>query len=135
MLLVPGFDHRLHWSYIPTIFVIAGNIAVLFGFLIVFFVFKENSYTSAIVEIADNQKVISTGLYAFVRHPMYSGGLLLLFFTPIALGSWYGLPLFLPMFIVIILRLLDEEKLLYQNLPDYKEYCQKVRYRLIPYIW
>ena len=135
IFLIPGFDHRLHWSHVPTILVIISDVVVLFGLLIVFFVFKENSYTSAIIEVGDKQKVIFTGPYAAVRHPMYSGALLMLFFTPVALGSWWAMPLFLPMFVVIVLRLLDEEELLLQSLPGYEEYCQKVQYRLIPRIW
>ena len=134
-LIVPGFDHRFHWSHVHTYLIVGADVVVLFGFVIVFFVFKENSYTSATIEVAANQYVISTGLYSVVRHPMYSGGLLLMFFTPLALGSWWALPFALPMFVVIILRLLDEEKVLLQSLTGYKEYCQKVHYRLIPRIW
>jgi protein-S-isoprenylcysteine O-methyltransferase Ste14 len=135
MFLVPGFDHRLHWSHVPPILVIAADIVVLLGFWIVFLVFKENRYTSAVVEVAAEQQVITTGPYAVVRHPMYSGALLLLFSAPIALGSWWALPLFLPMFVVIVLRLLDEERFLLQSLPGYEEYCRKVQYRLIPRIF
>jgi protein-S-isoprenylcysteine O-methyltransferase Ste14 len=135
IFIVPGFDHRFHWSNVPTMLILIADSFVLLGFLIVFYVFKENSYTSAIVEINAEQKVISSGLYAIVRHPMYSGALLLLLFTPIALGSWWALFFFIPMLGVIILRLLDEEKLLNQSLLGYTNYCQKVHYRLIPYIW
>ncbi len=135
LLLVPALDHLFLWSNMPTFLVILGNIFVALGFLIVFFVFKENSYTSAIIQVQKEQKVISTGPYRMVRHPMYVGGLLLVLFTPIALGSYWGLLTVLPMFIVIILRLLDEEKFLAKNLPGYKEYCQKVRYRLAPFVW
>jgi protein-S-isoprenylcysteine O-methyltransferase Ste14 len=133
--LVPGFDHRFHWSLVPTILVIAADGILLLGFFIVFFVFKENSYTSAVVEVGTDQKVICTGPYAVVRHPMYSGALLLFFFMPISLGSWWALLLALPMFVVIVLRLLDEEKFLLRSLAGYGEYCQNVRYRLIPRIW
>jgi protein-S-isoprenylcysteine O-methyltransferase Ste14 len=135
VLLIPGFDRRLHWSYVPVFLVIAADAAVLLGLVIVFFVFKENSFTSAVVEIAVEQKVISTGPYAVVRHPMYSGGLLLFFSMPIALGSWWALCASFPALVVIILRLLDEEKLLRESLPGYSEYCREVRYRLIPHLW
>ncbi len=135
VVLISGFDHRLHWSHVPTILVISADCLILLGFLIVFFTFKANSYTSAVIEVTAKQKVVSMGPYAVVRHPMYSGALLLFFFMPIALGSWCALPLALSMFVVIILRLLDEEKFLLQSLPGYEEYCRNVQHRLIPQIW
>src|SRR5450432_304155 len=135
ILLIPGFDHRFNWSAVPVYIVIAGEVFVALGFFIVFLVFKENSYTSATIEIGENQTVISTGPYAIVRHPMYSGALLMLTFTPLALGSFWDLLFVILIFIVIIWRLLDEEKFLSKNLPGYTAYCQKTRYRLIPAIW
>jgi len=102
---------------------------------IVFLVFRENSYTSATIEVANEQKVITTGPYSVVRHPMYAGAFLLLIFTPLALGSWVGIPFALPVILVIVVRLLEEEKFLRANLSGYEEYRQQVRYRLIPYIW
>jgi protein-S-isoprenylcysteine O-methyltransferase Ste14 len=100
-----------------------------------FFSYKENTFSSATIEVAKEQKVISTGPYALVRHPMYSGGLLMLLATPPALGSWWGLLAFIPTALLIIWRLLDEEKLLARDLSGYKEYQQKVRSRLIPGIF
>jgi len=97
--------------------------------------FKENSYAAGVIEVGKEQKVISTGPYALVRHPMYTGALLMLCFVPLALGSWWGLVFILPMFVVIVLRLLEEEKFLLKNLPGYNEYCQTTRYRLVPFIW
>ncbi len=135
VLLVPGFDHRFNWSHVPVFLVVTGEIFVAVGFYIVFLVFRENSYTSATIEIAENQKVISTGLYAVVRHPMYSGALLMLLFTPLALGSFWDLPFVILIFIVIVWRLLDEEKFLAKNLSGYSAYCQKTRFRLIPMVW
>jgi protein-S-isoprenylcysteine O-methyltransferase Ste14 len=135
VLLIPGFDHRFNWSHVPAFLVITGEIFVALGFFIVFLVFRENSYTSAVIEIAKNQKVISTGPYAVVRHPMYSGALLMLLFTPLALGSFWDLPFVVLIFILIIWRLLDEEKFLSKNLSGYLAYCQKTRFRLIPMIW
>jgi protein-S-isoprenylcysteine O-methyltransferase Ste14 len=135
VLLIPGFDHRFNWSHVPVFLVIAGEIFTTLGFFIVFLVFRENSYTSAIIEVAENQKVISTGPYAVVRHPMYSGALLILLSTPLALGSFWDLPFVILIFIVIIWRLLDEEKFLSKNLSGYSAYCQKTRFRLIPMIW
>jgi protein-S-isoprenylcysteine O-methyltransferase Ste14 len=135
LIVVPALDHRFHWSDVPIHFVLVGDIFVLLGFLIVFLVFKENSYAVGVIEVGKGQKVISTGPYAVVRHPMYSGALLMLCFVPLALGSWWGLIFIFPMFFVIVLRLLDEEKFLSKNLPGYKEYRQKTRYRLVPFVW
>lgn len=135
VLLVPGFDHRFKWSDVPVYLVIAGEIFTALGFLIVFFVFRENSFTSATIEIAGDQTVVSTGPYAYVRHPMYSGALLMLLFTPFALGSFWDLLPVAFMFIVIIWRLLNEEKFLSKNLPGYTDFCLKTRFRLVPMIW
>ena len=134
-LVLPSLDHRFHWSRVPLLCVIAGDVLVALGFLVVFFVYKENTFTSATIEVTANQRVISTGLYAFVRHPMYAGALVMLFATPIALGSWWGTLMSIPMTLVIALRLLNEERFLQTNLPGYTEYCMKVRYHLAPYIW
>lgn len=135
IMLTPGFDHRFKWSDVPASLSITGELFVAVGFFIVFLVFKENSYTSATIEIAENQKVISTGPYAVVRHPMYSGALLMLVFTPFALGSFWDFLFVFLIIIVIIWRLLDEEKFLTKNLPGYSAYCQRTRFRLIPMIW
>ncbi len=135
IMLTPGFDRRFNWSAVPSYLVITGEILVVLGFYIVFLVFKENSYTSATIEIAKNQKVISTGPYSVVRHPMYSGALLMLVFTPLALGSYWDFVFVILIFAVIVWRLLDEEKFLTKNLPGYVAYCIKSRYRLIPGIW
>ena len=135
LYVIAGFDRRLHWSRVPTTFVIVADVAVLFSWRIFFLVFKENSYGSSAVEVTATQKVISSGPYRLVRHPMYSGALLLALFTPIALGSWWGLPSAFLIVVPFVSRLFDEEKFLHQNLPAYDEYCNKVRYRLIPRIW
>jgi protein-S-isoprenylcysteine O-methyltransferase Ste14 len=135
LFFVSSLDHRFSWSHVPTSVVIVGDALVALGFLIVFIVFKENTFTAATIEVASDQNVISTGPYAIVRHPMYVGALVMLFGTPPALGSWWGLLLFIPMTFIIVWRLLDEEKLLCSSLLGYREYCQKVRCRLVPYIW
>ena len=132
IFVVSAFDHRFGWSGVPLFVVIVSDLLVAVGFYIVLLVFKENTFTSATIEVAAGQKVISTGPYAFVRHPMYSGALLLLIATPSALGSWWGMLAFFPIALVILWRLLDEEKFLKANLPGYLEYCSKVPYRLIP---
>ena len=134
-LAVSGLDRRFGWSRVPTALVMIADAAVLLGIFIQFKTFKENSFASATIGILPEQKVISTGPYALVRHPMYSGSLLAHVFTPIALGSWCALPLGLASVIVLGLRLRDEEKMLHQSLPGYGEYCGKVRWRLVPGVW
>jgi len=134
-LVIPAFDHRFGWSHVPFYIVTLGDIFVALGFFLLFLVFRENAFASAIIEITADQKVITTGPYSIVRHPLYVSGLIMMLGTPLALGSWWGLLVFIPFTLGIILRLLDEEKFLSKNLPGYKEYCQKVRYRLIPFLW
>jgi len=134
-LVLPSLDRHFLWSRVPLAFIVGGDALVALGFLAVFIVYKENTFTSATIEVAAGQRVISTGPYAIVRHPMYAGALLMLFATPIALGSWWGLTMFIPMALVIVLRLRDEEIFLQKRLPGYREYCGKVRFHLVPYIW
>lgn len=133
--IIAGFDHRLDWSHIPAIVVILADVAVLYSWYIEFLVLRENSYASSVIEISADQQVISTGPYAVVRHPMYSGAIIMILFTPIALASWWGLLPAVMISFAIVLRLLDEEKLLHQSLAGYNEYCLKVRFRLIPKVW
>jgi protein-S-isoprenylcysteine O-methyltransferase Ste14 len=135
VMLVPAFDHRFAWSAVPSGLVLAGDILVALGFLIVFLVFKENTFTSAIIELSTEQKVITTGPYALVRHPMYIGALIMLVGVPLALGSWWGLLTVVPMTLVIVWRLLGEENFLAMNLAGYSEYQNAVRYRLLPFVW
>jgi protein-S-isoprenylcysteine O-methyltransferase Ste14 len=132
---VPAFDHRFRWSHIPAWAAMIGDLMMVVGFVIVYYVFRANSYTSGIIEVAENQKVISTGPYAVVRHPLYSGALIMLFGIPLALGSWWGMLVNVPMLVGIIWRLLDEERFLVGKLPGYAEYLESVRYRLAPFIW
>ena len=133
--IISGLDQRFNWSNVPTYITISADIIILLGYLIIFFVFKQNSYASNIIEVNENQKIISTGLYGIVRHPMYIGVLIMFIPTPIALGSYWGLIPFALLPVSLILRILNEEKVLSENLKGYKEYCQKTRYRLIPFIW
>jgi len=135
LFIVPGLDFRFGWSHVPPLVSWLAAALVAFGFYIVFRVFKENSYTRGTIEVSAEQKVISTGPYSVVRHPMYTGASILLVFTPIALGSWVALPLVIPLIGVIVVRLLDEEKYLTAHLLGYADYLQKVHYRLIPSIW
>jgi protein-S-isoprenylcysteine O-methyltransferase Ste14 len=135
LLVLPALDHRFAWSDMTADMALAGDGLVAIGWLAILFVFRENTFTSATIELAPDQKVISTGPYARVRHPMYAGALVMLFGIPIALGSWWGLLIIVAMIPALIWRLLDEENFLARNLPGYAEYQSKVRYRLIPLIW
>jgi protein-S-isoprenylcysteine O-methyltransferase Ste14 len=132
LLVVPALDHRFMWSSVPFYMVIAGDILTALGFYIVFLAYKENTFTSATIEVATDQKVISTGPYAIVRHPMYAGSLLYLVGMPLALGSYRGLLVLAATMPFLIWRLFDEEQFLSKNLSGYTEYCAKVRWRLIP---
>ena len=135
LFILSSFDHRFFWSNVPFSVVIAGDVLVSLGYFIIFIVLKENTYASATIELTPDHKVISTGVYTLVRHPMYLGAIVLLLGTPLALGSWWGLLIFFLITYAIMVRLLDEEKFLSQDLSGYNEYCQKTRYRLIPFIW
>ena len=133
--IIPGFDKYYGWSHIPVYLIIISAFLVLLGYMIVFMVFRENSFASRVVEVDSGQKVISTGPYAMVRHPMYTGILLMYGFTPLALGSYWALSGTIFLYIIIIFRIFSEEKFLAENLEGYKEYLQKVKYRLLPGIW
>lgn len=132
---VPALDHRLGWSSASAFVAVLGDAMMVLGFAIVTAVFRANSFTSGIIEVAEDQRVISTGPYAVVRHPMYVGGLVMLYGIPLALGSWWGTLVNVPMTVGIIWRLLDEERFLVKNLNGYAEYRQRVKYRLIPLMW
>jgi len=133
--LLPGFDYRFGWSQVPFWLVIASDLLVLLSYFFVFLVFKENSYTSRIVEVEKGQKVIATGPYSIMRHPMYFGVIVMYLFTPLALGSYFALIFFLPTIPILAYRALDEERVLLKELKGYKEYTKKVKYRLVPGIW
>jgi len=133
--LVPGLDYRFGWSSVPVAVVIAADTVVFCGYIFFFFVLRENSYASRVVEVEKEQKVISTGPYAYIRHPLYSAVLLIYLFSPLALGSFWALIAMIPLPFVLILRIKNEESLLKEKLVGYEEYTGKVRYRLIPGIW
>jgi protein-S-isoprenylcysteine O-methyltransferase Ste14 len=135
LLVVPALDYRFQWSNVPLWAVAAGDVLVIVGFYFIFLVYRENTFTSATIEVAPGQTVISTGPYAIVRHPMYASALLYLVGTPLALGSYWGLVPLAATIPFLIWRLFDEEELLAEKLPGYIDYQNKVRYRLVPGIW
>jgi protein-S-isoprenylcysteine O-methyltransferase Ste14 len=135
LLVIPALDHRYQWSAVLQAVSVAGDALVALGYLAIFFVFKENSFAAAIIQVASRQRVISTGPYAIVRHPMYAGSFVMLVGIPLALGSWWGLLALAATVPVLVWRLIDEERFLAANLPGYSEYRARVRYRLVPRVW
>ncbi len=135
IFLVSALDYRFGWSTVSAAVVLIGNGLVALGFLIVALVFRANSFAAAIIEVVPGQTVVATGPYAVVRHPMYAGALLMFAGIPLALGSLWGLVGVAAMTAALIVRLLDEEHYLAQNLPGYDAYRSRVRYRLVPGAW
>lgn len=133
--VMPGFDFRFHWSAVPVWLVIVANVIVFIGYVLIIIVFRENSFASTVIQVEQEQPVITTGPYAMVRHPMYLGLLIMELFTPLALGSYWALIFALLFIPTNIFRIRKEEKLLLQDLPGYKDYLNKTPYRLIPLIW
>src|SRR5271166_5575535 len=134
-MVISAFDHRLGWSPVPAAVSLIGDALVVIGLAVTQLVIIENSYAAANVTVEAGQKVVSTGLYGIVRHPMYVGTLIMMAGVPLALGSWWGLVFLIPGLIALIFRILDEEKMLTQELDGYREYTQKVHYRLVSYVW
>jgi protein-S-isoprenylcysteine O-methyltransferase Ste14 len=135
LLVVPGLDRRFGWTSVPLVGVVLGDLLVAIGFYGVMRVYRENTFTSATIEIAADQYVISTGPYSIVRHPMYASASLYVVGTPLALGSYMGFVAVAIMLPFILWRLLDEERFLTANLPGYVDYRRRVRYRLVPFVW
>jgi len=134
-LVLPAFDHRFGWSPVAPVLSILANAIIVLSFVLFFLVMQSNSYAASTIQVEEGQPVVSTGPYAYVRHPMYSGALLLLAAMPLALGSWLSVLLLVPFFPVLAWRILDEEDFLRQNLPGYDEYMRRVQYRLVPQVW
>jgi protein-S-isoprenylcysteine O-methyltransferase Ste14 len=134
-VVLPAFDHRFGWSPVAPVVSVIANTMIVLSFLLFFVVMRSNTYAASTIQVEEGQAVVSTGPYAYVRHPMYSGALLLLAAMPLALGSWWSVLLVVPFFPVLVWRILDEEVFLRRNLPGYDEYMQKVRYRLVPRVW
>lgn len=135
LFVVPGLDRRYGWSSMPSWLSIGGYLVVIVSMWMAYRVFKENSFASATVEIAGEQKVITAGPYAIVRNPMYSSAMVYFIAMSLSLGSYWGLVPSILMTLGFALRLSDEEKFLSENLSGYTEYCDKVKYHLIPFVW
>lgn len=134
-MVVSAFDHRFGWSPVPPWLSVLGDVLVAAGLTIAMLVIVQNSYAAATVTVESGQTLVSDGLYRFVRHPMYVGNVIMMVGMPLALGSYWGLLFVIPGGVMLALRILDEEKLLTQELTGYREYRQRVRYRLVPYLW
>jgi protein-S-isoprenylcysteine O-methyltransferase Ste14 len=133
--VVAGLDARWGWSYVPGWVVAVASAILLISYALYAEVMRENAYLSRTVEVQEGQTVVDTGLYGIVRHPMYAATLGLFLSIPVVLGSWWSLLCFLPYVAVLAVRIRDEEALLTESLPGYREYRTKVRYRLIPFLW
>ena len=133
--LVAGLDHRFGWSHVPTWLVIAASAVLLVSYALYAEVMRENAYLSRTVKVQEGQKVIDTGMYRVVRHPMYAVTIWLFLAIPLVLGSWFSLICFAHYPIVIVIRILNEEKVLEQGLEGYSDYKKRVKYRLIPFVW
>jgi protein-S-isoprenylcysteine O-methyltransferase Ste14 len=134
-IVVASLDRRFSWSHVPVSATIAGFALVGVCYLVIFLALRANTFAAVNINVEPGQQVVSTGPYAVVRHPYYAGLLLWVLATPLALGSWWGLLLLVPMALVLASRIHYEERFLTQNLPGYAEYCQRVRYRLVPSAW
>jgi protein-S-isoprenylcysteine O-methyltransferase Ste14 len=135
MIVFSAFDYRFGWSSVPVLVSVVGDVLVATGLGVAMLVVIQNSYAAAIVTVEAGQVLVSTGLYGLVRHPMYTGNVIMMIGVPLALGSYWGLVFVIPGLIVLILRIRDEENLLEQDLSGYRDYTQQVQYRLVPHVW
>lgn len=133
--VVAGLDFRFGWSKIPWWVVIVASVVLLISYALYAEVMRENAYLSRTIEVQEDQKVVDTGLYGIVRHPMYAVTLWLFFAIPLVLGSWWSLLCFAPYIVVIIVRIHNEEKVLEAGLDGYSEYKKRVKYRIFPLVW
>jgi protein-S-isoprenylcysteine O-methyltransferase Ste14 len=135
LLVISAYDHRMGWSSVPAWVCLLGDVLLATGLGIAMLVVIQNGYAAATVTVETGQTVVSGGVYTFVRHPMYVGNMIMMVGVPLALGSYWGLVFVVPGVVALVLRILDEEKLLTHELAGYREYTQRVRYRLVPYLW
>ncbi|ETW22040.1 methyltransferase family protein [Mycobacterium gastri] len=135
IMVLSALDHRFGWSAVSVALCVVGDLLVATGLAIAMLVVVQNSYAAATVTVEAGQKVVSSGFYRFVRHPMYFGNVILMVGMPLALGSYWGLLGVIPGMLVLVLRILDEEKALAVELAGYRDYMQRVHYRLLPYVW
>jgi len=134
-IVVSALDFRFGWSSVPAAVSVVGDVLVALGLLISMLVVIQNSYASAHIAVESGQELVSTGLYGLVRHPMYFGNVVLMVGIPLALGSYWALLFVIPGLAVLAIRIVDEEKVLTEDLAGYPDYAQKVHYRLVPYVW
>ena len=135
LIVVSVLDHRFGWSRVPTTISLVGDVLVAIGLGVSMLVVIQNGYAASTISVESGQKLVSTGVYAFVRHPMYTGIVIMMLGIPLALGSYWGLVFVLPGLIGLAVRIGDEEQLLSQELDGYSEYAQQVHYRLVPCVW
>ncbi|MUM19284.1 isoprenylcysteine carboxylmethyltransferase family protein [Mycobacterium sp. CBMA271] len=135
MVVMSALDHRFGWSSVPAVICVLGDVLVAVGLGVTSLVVVQNSFAASTVQVEADQRLVSTGLYGLVRHPMYTGNVITIVGFPLALGSYWGLVSVIPGLIVLMMRISDEEKLLAEQLAGYREYAQKARYRLVPYMW
>ncbi len=135
VFFLPGLDHRFSWSRVPFWLSVLSLAFVLAGYLMALWVMNVNRFASRIIEVRPGQHVITSGPYRVVRHPMYLAAMIMFLFTPLALGSYWAVPAFALVIPFYVLRLLNEEKVLRQDLPGYSEYCLQTRFHLVPYVW
>ena len=133
--IVAGLDFRFGWSHVSNAIVIIASVVLLIGYALYAEVLRENVYLSRVVEVQEGQRVIDTGLYAIVRHPMYSAVTLLYLSIPLVLGSWWALLTMSPCLLLLVARIRNEEQVLCQGLAGYADYIHRVRYRMIPFVW
>ncbi|OMC37764.1 hypothetical protein A5740_00080 [Mycobacterium sp. GA-1841] len=135
LFVVSALDHRFGWSHVPSALAIAGNVVVGAALIFAQAVVIQNSFAGASIQVEDDQQLVSTGLYGLVRHPMYLGALVMMLATPVALGSYWGVLIAVAALPVLAVRIVDEERLLRTDLAGYDAYTDRVRYRLLPYVW